>query len=199
MKYLIPIMVFVGLVFLAGCQVQTETKYQCANGEVVDSLDLCSSITCPELDCSECPKQTETETKEVIKYQCYNGDIKDKISECSYVEEDIETQEIKDETFSISSFVITSNNIIEIEITSELTPNSPLNMFTHPPNPTNKNLYDDSQLIQIGLDGMGNKYSKNVSDWISKYESLNIYGFGIVLCDKEVCNYEEIEYSKTIP
>lgn len=79
-------MIIAGLIFLAGCQVQTETKYQCANGEVVDSIDLCSSQTCPELDCSECPKQIETETKEVIKYQCYDGTVKDDLEDCDVLE-----------------------------------------------------------------------------------------------------------------
>jgi hypothetical protein len=82
MKQLISIIIIIGLVFLAGCQVQTQTKYQCANGEVVDSLDLCSEQTCPELDCSECPKQVETETKEVIKYQCYDGSTEEEFSNC---------------------------------------------------------------------------------------------------------------------
>ncbi len=85
-------MIIIGLIFLAGCQVQTETKYQCANGKVVDSIDLCSSQTCPELNCSECPKQIETETKEVIKYQCYDGSVEEKLSNCEEPEQIIKYQ-----------------------------------------------------------------------------------------------------------
>jgi len=92
MKYLIPNILVISLVFLAGCQVQTETKYQCANGEIVDSIDLCSSQTCPELDCSECPKQIKTEIKEVIKYQCYDGSVEDKLSNCEEPEQVIKYQ-----------------------------------------------------------------------------------------------------------
>ncbi len=78
MKRLIPIILIMALVFLAGCQVNNETKYQCSNGEIVDSLDLCSSQ-----NCSECPKQVETETQEIIQYQCVNGAVVDSLELCS--------------------------------------------------------------------------------------------------------------------
>ncbi|MCK4522144.1 MAG: hypothetical protein KAU20_06215 [Nanoarchaeota archaeon] len=92
MKQIIPIIIILGLVFLTGCQVNTETKYQCANGEIVDSLDLCSTQICPELDCSECPKQVEIETKEVIKYECYDGSVEEKLSDCDEPEPIIKYQ-----------------------------------------------------------------------------------------------------------
>lgn len=81
MKYLIPIIIIAGLALLAGCQVQTETKYQCENGEVVDSIDLCSSQTCPELNCSECLNQTQKDELETIsgsiEVNIYENDNKD--------------------------------------------------------------------------------------------------------------------------
>ena len=63
---------------MSGCS-QTVVKYQCADGSFVDSVNLCSSKTCPEancpkLDCASCPVRTETkiETKTVEKtlYVC---------------------------------------------------------------------------------------------------------------------------------
>jgi len=92
MKKIIPIIIILGLLFLTGCQVNSEIKYQCANGEVVDSLNLCPAQDCPKLDCSECPKQVETKSKEVIKYQCYDGSVKDKLSDCRKPETLIEDQ-----------------------------------------------------------------------------------------------------------
>lgn len=50
------------LLVLAGCSQQIITKYQCQNGEVVDSIDLCQQRTCrecPECEvCPECPTVT---------------------------------------------------------------------------------------------------------------------------------------------
>ncbi|MFA5888237.1 MAG: hypothetical protein WC852_06015 [Candidatus Nanoarchaeia archaeon] len=86
MKQIILIITLIGLIFLTGCQSQTQTKYQCANGEVVDSLALCSFQTCPKLNCSEFPKQIETETKEVIKYQCQDGTVKDRLADCDIIQ-----------------------------------------------------------------------------------------------------------------
>jgi len=114
MKQIIPIIIIIGLVFLSGCQGNTQLKYQCANGEIVDSLDLCSTQICPELDCSKCPKQVETETKEVIKYQCQDGTVKDSLKECQdNPDNNITTDQVDkiikvdEATYNISNVLVT--------------------------------------------------------------------------------------------
>ena len=81
----------VSIVLISGCtqtgQVTSQPiiKYQCADGSIVDNIDLCSSHqcpSCPELDCSTCPVQTETKTVTITKYQCYDGTVRDKLSDC---------------------------------------------------------------------------------------------------------------------
>lgn len=77
--------------FLLGCA-QTITKYQCQDGSVQDSLDLCPQPDCikecPSTDCSTCPVETETkvETKTVTEkiYICPDGEteVKD-IEDCT--------------------------------------------------------------------------------------------------------------------
>jgi len=74
MKYLIPIIIIAGLIFLAGCQLQTETetkeviKYQCYDGSVEEKLSNCE------------------EPKSIITYQCQDGTIKENIKDCDIVE-----------------------------------------------------------------------------------------------------------------
>ncbi|NQU98434.1 membrane lipoprotein lipid attachment site-containing protein [Candidatus Woesearchaeota archaeon] len=57
---------------LSGCEPETIIKYQCQNGQVVDSVNLCSEQICPE-----CLIET------VIKYQCQDGVVVDSIELCS--------------------------------------------------------------------------------------------------------------------
>jgi len=52
-KIIFPVFVLLVL-FLAGCQTQTITKYQCENGQIVDSIDLCSGQQIPDIECSNC-------------------------------------------------------------------------------------------------------------------------------------------------
>ena len=79
MKNMIFWLLIISVVALSGCSSQTIVKYQCADGSFVNSVNLCSSKTCPEancpkLDCASCPVRTETkiETKTVEKtlYVC---------------------------------------------------------------------------------------------------------------------------------
>jgi len=98
MKFLIGIVALLILV-LAGCSVQSITKYQCVDGSFVDSANLCSSKTCPEvncpkLDCSNCPPKVEYQAKEVEKkiyvdklvVECLDGTIKDKKEDCQNIQ-----------------------------------------------------------------------------------------------------------------
>jgi len=77
MKYLIPIIIIMGLVFLAGCQVQTQTKYQCANGEVVDSLNDCPSQPSTEATKSNSNNQDKQISNDTIIEETNRNDISD--------------------------------------------------------------------------------------------------------------------------
>ena len=109
MKQIIPILL-IALIFLSGCTSNTEMKYQCFNGIVVDSVELCPKQNCPDLNCSECPKQVETETKEVIKYECYDGSIEEELTDCNEPEPIIKYQ-CQDGTIKVN---IIDCDIIEI-------------------------------------------------------------------------------------
>lgn len=89
MKNIIFILTIVLALFVAGCATQIVTKYQCQNGQVVDSLELCSSQKCLDIDNSKCPKQTETKT--ITKYVCSNGLVMDAENDCKSNDE-IETE-----------------------------------------------------------------------------------------------------------
>ena len=71
MKFLIGILALL-ILALAGCSTQTTVKYQCADGSFVDSANLRSSKTCPEVncpkvDCDSCPVKTENK---ILRVDC---------------------------------------------------------------------------------------------------------------------------------
>jgi len=57
------IILILSLLFVLGCTPETIIKYQCENGEVVDSIELCAEQKCPE--CPVCPKCPEMVCKTV--------------------------------------------------------------------------------------------------------------------------------------
>ena len=107
MKLLIGIVALLFLI-LAGCSVQTITKYQCADGSFVDSANLCPKVTCkpnyPQLDCANCPSKIEYQTKEVekniyvdkLKIECLDGVVKDKKEDCTNIQDIIKSIPKKD-------------------------------------------------------------------------------------------------------
>lgn len=58
------ILLSVLIIFILGCTPETITitKYQCQNGQVVDSIDLCEEQKCPE--CPVCPEKVCETVKE---------------------------------------------------------------------------------------------------------------------------------------
>jgi len=108
MKWIV-IFGLMAILFVSGCGQGTETivpeqivKYQCNNGQFVDFQEDCeslacpeengafgcSSITCPTLDCSVCPKETET----ITKFVCADGEtIVDAIENCPTEEKVIDS------------------------------------------------------------------------------------------------------------
>lgn len=79
MKNIILLLIF--CLFLVGCQPETIIKYQCQNGQVVDSMDLCSEQKCPECpicpECSICPtKECTNMTIPFVKRTDYQYDFK---------------------------------------------------------------------------------------------------------------------------
>src|SRR3989338_7365418 len=114
MRYYLLLLVFFGIV-LSGCS-QTVVKYQCADGSFVDSVDLCSAMTCPKvncpsLDCNACPVKVETKfetTFETItEYQCWDGSVEDDLNSCPKTE--IDNQEDCPDFSSLSDRVSCEN------------------------------------------------------------------------------------------
>jgi hypothetical protein len=75
-KIAMPLFIIIVLaaVFLSGYYVK-----KCPVCETCKVCEECQ--TCPELDCNDCPKQTEKVT--VIKYACSNGLIVDNLDKCN--------------------------------------------------------------------------------------------------------------------
>lgn len=64
------------VVILSGCST-TNVKYQCADGSLKDSIDLCLL----RVECQD--NITEIE---ILKFQCFDGSIEDSIYDCSEIE-----------------------------------------------------------------------------------------------------------------
>jgi len=104
------VLAIISLVLLSGCNQGTDKvtpeqilKYQCINGQFVDSQEGCESLICPELNCSECPSTTcptldcsicPKETETITKYVCTDGEtIVDAIENCPTEEETMNSSE----------------------------------------------------------------------------------------------------------
>jgi len=107
-------------VFLSGCTTETITKYQCQDGSFKDSQELCSEVSCPEIDYSKCPQTkcpeldcnqcpVKVETKEIIKYTCPDGETTvESLDDCPTQEEILKEDEY---IFTNINKAITNNNM----------------------------------------------------------------------------------------
>ena len=172
-------------------------------GCTADTKDIHSNVSSTQ---NTIEKETiYTETYDSVEQETDNNQETNNTQEANDEQETDDNREVVDSqetrpVFSIKSLELDNNHILEIEIDTNLTPNSPLNVYTHPSHPTNKSIFDKSTLVQIGLKfDSEDVYVKNISSFIQEYEVLQIYGFAITLCDKEECNFEKIEYSRILP
>jgi len=75
MKMNNQIILLFSLLFILGCTPETITKYQCENGEVVDSIELCSEQKCPV--CPKCPEIVcKTEKEPYVESKPYTYKFK---------------------------------------------------------------------------------------------------------------------------
>ncbi len=103
MKFSLLCIVVAFVLVLTGCS-QTVVKYQCTDGSFVDSIDACPEVkcltNCPELNCSDCPIQTET----VIETDCSTCPVKTETkTEKIYVCPDLTEVKDKDDCIDADS------------------------------------------------------------------------------------------------
>ena len=109
LRKLIIILSLILVLMLSACS-STTIKYQCNDGTIKDSADLCGDVSlesCPQLDCNLCPVKTETkvETKTITEkiYVCSDLSQVKSLNDCK-------TEEQKNIDSSSYALIITIND-----------------------------------------------------------------------------------------
>src|SRR3989338_4980523 len=104
-KFLLWIAVVI-LLLLVAYLFASGTKYQCYNGEVVDSASLCSQVKSSNTDCPVCTKTIDVEKEIAFKYQCYDGSIKDSKEDCRLNEDGTSSADLWRDVHRLAEVVI---------------------------------------------------------------------------------------------
>ncbi|MBR9676871.1 hypothetical protein GOV04_01925 [Candidatus Woesearchaeota archaeon] len=153
----------------SGC-IPTTVKYQCQDGSFVDSSELCSQLSYPELT------ETKTIEKIVTKYQCANGIIVESISECpsTSIETQVSTNTNPDLLITINSASDTSRYLHNPTITVANEGSSVSDLVF------DIELYKNSNLVAVDTDVIyesGSNYITSVpsNDAVKGYLNVMIY------------------------